>query len=172
MMLDLASAQLSYKQLLELVSQLLAENERLRAEIEQLKRKNGRSAAPFSKNKRKRNPKRPGRKPDQGPFNNRPAPPEETYSAPPVDVPVTETNCPECGCELSEEIKEIVTNTEIPPAPKPKVKAYRIKIRACRRCQRKVRGRHPEVAPDQFGATAHRLGSRAQAAAHTLHYGE
>jgi len=35
-----------------------------------------------------------------------------------------------------------------------------------------VRGRHPEVAPDQFGATAHRLGSRAQAAAHALHYGE
>ena len=50
MMLDLASAQLSYEQLLELVSQLLAENERLRAEIERLKRKDARSAAPFSKN--------------------------------------------------------------------------------------------------------------------------
>lgn len=172
MMLDLASAQLSYEQLLELVNQLLAENERLRAEIEQLKRSNTRSAAPFSKNKRKKNPKRPGRKPGQGPFNNRPAPPEEAHSAPPVDVPVTETNCPECGGELGEETEEIVTTAEIPPAPKPEVKAYRVKIRACSRCQRKVRGRHPEVAPDQFGATAHRLGSRAQAAAHALHYGE
>src|SRR5262249_47216626 len=39
-------------------------------------------------------------------------------------------------------------------------------------CRRRVRGRHPEVAPDQFGATAHRLGSRAQAAAHALYYGD
>jgi hypothetical protein len=69
MMLDLAFAQLSYEQLLELVSQLLAENERLRAEIEQLKRKNGRSAATFGKNKRKKNPKRPGRK--RGLFSRR-----------------------------------------------------------------------------------------------------
>lgn len=172
MMIDLASAQLSYKQLLELVSQLLAENERLCAEIEQLKRNNARSAAPFSKNKRKKNPKRPGRKPGQGPFKNRPAPPEEAYSAPPVDVPVSETNCPECGGDLGEETQEVVTNTEIPPGPAPQVKAYRIKIRTCCRCKRKVRGRHPEVAPDQYGATAHRLGARAQAAAHILHYGD
>jgi transposase len=179
MNLDFNLAQLSAEQLLELVRRLIAENEQLRAEnaqlraeIEELKRKNARPAAPFSKNKRKKNPKRPGRKPGQGPFNNRPAPPEEAYSAPPVDVPVTESNCPACGGELGEEAEEIATNTEIPPAPKPEVKAYRVKILACRQCQRKVRGRHPEVAPDQFGATAHRLGSRAQAAAHALHYGE
>lgn len=35
-----------------------------------------------------------------------------------------------------------------------------------------MRARHPAVAPDQFGATAHRLGPRAQAAAATLHYGD
>jgi hypothetical protein len=173
MMHDLASAQLSYEQLLDLVSQLLAENERLRAEIEQLKRKNARSAAPFSKNKREKNPKRPRRKPGQGPFNNRPAPPEEAYSALPVDVPVTETNRLECGGELGEETEDIDANTEIPPAPAPQVKAYRIEIRrACCRRKRRVRGRHPEFAPGQYGATAHRLGSRAQAAAHALHYGE
>jgi hypothetical protein len=88
-MLDLASAQLSYEQLLELVSQLLAGNELLRAGIEHLSRKESWSAAPFSKNKRKKNPKRPGHKPGQGPFNNRPAPPEEAYSALPVDAPVS-----------------------------------------------------------------------------------
>jgi transposase len=172
MTLDPNLAQLSARQLLELVRQLIAENAQLRTEIEELKRKNARPAAPFSKNKREKNPKRPGRKPGQGPFNNRPAPPEEAYSAPPVDVPVTETNCPECGGQLSEESEEIVTNAEIPSAPKPEVKAYRVKIRACRQCRRKVRGRHPEVAPGQFGATAHRLGPRARAAAHALHYGE
>lgn len=34
-----------------------------------------------------------------------------------------------------------------------------------------MRGRHPDLALDQAGATAHRLGPRVMAAAHTLHYG-
>jgi transposase len=170
---------LSHEQLLELVRQLIAENGRLRAEnthlregIEQLKRKNARSAAPFSRNQGKKDPKRPGRKPGQGEFCNRPVPAEEDYSGPAVDVPVSETLCPDCGGDLREGGEEIVTNTEIPPAPRPEVKAYRVRIRVCCKCQRKVRGRHPEVAPDQFGSTAHRLGPRAQAAAHLLYYGD
>lgn len=171
--------QLSHEQLLKLVRQLMAEigrlrteNTHLREEIEQLKRRNARSAAPFSKNKRKQDPKHPGRKPGQGEFRNRPVPPEEDHSGPPVEVLVTETVCPDCGGDVMEDGEEIVTTTEIPPAPRPEVKAYRIRIRVCCKCQRKVRGRHPEVAPDQCGATAHRLGPRAQAAAHLLHYGD
>ena len=158
--------------MLELIRQLLADNARLRAEIEELKRKNARSAAPFSKNKHKKNPKRPGRKAGQGIFRNRPAPPEEEYSGPLEDVPVKEIACPACGGELVETGTEVVTTTELPPAPKPEVKASRVHIHSCRECQRKVRGRHPGVAPDQFGATAHRLGARAQAAAAALHYGD
>ncbi len=179
MNLDLNPAQLNTEQLLELVRRLIAENEKLRtenaqlrAEIEELKRKNARPAAPFSKNKRKKNPKRPGRRPGQGKFRNRTAPSAEEYSGPVEDVPVKETACPECGGDLIGEDEEIGANTEIPEAPAPEVKAYRVHSRTCCRCQRKVRGRHPEVAPDQFGATAHRLGPRAQAAAHTLHYGD
>lgn len=169
---NLDPAQLSREQLLELLRQLIADNARLRAEIEELKRKNARSAAPFSKNKRKKNPKRPGRKAGQGVFSNRTTPSEEQYTEPIQDVPVAETACPDCGGELIEADDEIVTNTELPPAPKPEVKAYRVHLRSCRQCQRKVRGRHHEIAPDQFGATAHRLGPRAQAAAATLHYGD
>lgn len=172
MNLNLDPVQLSPEQLLELVRQLVADNARLRAEIEELKRKNARSAAPFSKNKRKKNPKRPGRKAGQGSFHNRPAPSEEHYTTPLEEVPVEEMECPACGGELVGTDTEIVTNTELPPAPKPEVKAYRVHIRSCRQCQRKVRGRHLEIAPDQFGATAHRLGPRAQAAAATLHYGD
>lgn len=171
-MADITPGQMSNEQLIELVKRLLAENERLRLEIEELKRKNARSAAPFSKSKRKKDPKRPGRKPGQGPFGNRAVPPEEAYTAPIVDVLVTEETCPECGGEFGEETEEIVTNTGIPPAPKPEIQAYRVQVRTCRHCRRKTRGRHPEVAPDQFGATAHRLGPRAQAAAHTLYYGD
>jgi hypothetical protein len=33
-----------------------------------------------------------------------------------------------------------------------------------------MRGRHPDIAPDQQGATAHRVGPRAKALAHILHY--
>ena len=31
---------------------------------------------------------------------------------------------------------------------------------ACRSCGKQVRGRHPDVAPDQYGASAHRVGRR------------
>ncbi|MGH8711596.1 MAG: IS66 family transposase [Burkholderiales bacterium] len=172
MNLNLAPAQMSHEQLLELVRQLVADNARLRGEIENLKRKNARSAAPFSKNKPKKNPQPAGRKPGQGTFRNRPAPSQEQYTEPVEDVPVLMTACPDCGGELIEAGEEIVTNTELPPVPKPEVKAYRVHIRCCADCQRTVRGRHRAVAPDQFGATAHRLGPRAQAAGATLHYGD
>ena len=34
-----------------------------------------------------------------------------------------------------------------------------------------MRGQHPDVSPDQYGATAHRVGLRLKAAAHAVHYG-
>ncbi len=48
---------------------------------------------------------------------------------------------------------------------------YRVSVCRCRACGKQVRGQHPEVAPDQYGATAHRVGDLAMAAAHALHYG-
>lgn len=165
------------KQLLVENRQLAAELERLqvviaelRAENERLKNNPPRSAAPFSKNKRKPSPKPPGRKPRKGLFRRRTAPAEADYSAPPVEVPVKQTCCPDCGGPLHEVGSEMVTNTELPPVPKPLVKAYRIQIHTCGHCKRQVRGQHAEVAADQWGATAHRLGPRAQAAAQLLHY--
>jgi transposase len=162
--------QLSYEQLLELVLQLQAENARLRADIELLKQRPPQSGAPFSKNKRKEKPNRPGRKPGQGSFKRRAAPAPESYSAPPEEVPVAETACPGCGGELGAETAELVTVTELPEIPQPVVKAYRVNSRSCGQCHRTMRGRHPDVAPDQSGATAHRLGPRAQAAMSLLHY--
>ena len=46
-----------------------------------------------------------------------------------------------------------------------------VQICRCRSCGMAVRGRHPDVAPDQYGASAHRVGRRVMAAAHVLHYG-
>jgi transposase len=50
------------------------------------------------------------------------------------------------------------------------VTQYRVEVCWCTGCGRKVRGEHPDQALDQYGATAHRLGPRAMAAAHALHY--
>lgn len=145
--------------------------EELRAEIEDLKRSGKRQAAPFSKGTRKQDPKRPGRKPGQGLFKTREAPAPETLSEPPIDVPTVETECPRCGGELDEGRVEEVSTTDLPEVARPRVRLFRVRVRRCRRCKAAVRGRHPEVAPDQRGATAHRFGPRLWAAAHFLHYG-
>jgi transposase len=66
--------------------------------------------------------------------------------------------------------REIVTTTDIPAQPQPEVRLYAVHVSQCGNCGRRVRGRHPEVAPDQHGATAHRVGPRVRALAHILHY--
>src|ERR1035438_2479188 len=82
---------LSREELLEILRRQQREIERLKSENERLKRKL--SAAPFAKGTRKKNPKRPGRKPGQGRFARRRPPPAES-SAETVRVPVEETCCP------------------------------------------------------------------------------
>jgi hypothetical protein len=63
------------------------------------------------------------------------------------------------------------TVTDMPQAAQPEVKSYAVEVRRCERCGQRVRGQHPDVAADQYGATAHRVGPRVKAAAHTVHYG-
>ncbi len=166
---DLAG--LDREALIALILKQAAIIEALRAEIEALKRASKRPAAPFSKGTRKKNPKKPGRKPGQGPFKTCEAPAPETLSEPPIDVPVTETECPKCGGELDEGRVEAVSITDLPEVIRPRVRLFRVRVRRCPRCGAIVRGRHPELACDQRGATAHRLGPRLLAAAHWLHYG-
>ena len=50
------------------IAELTANNDTLRAELEQLTRSRKRQAAPFSKGTRVPAPKPPGRKPGSGPF--------------------------------------------------------------------------------------------------------
>lgn len=157
--------------LIALVLKLGAEVESLRAEVEALKRGGKRQAAPFSKGTRVKNPKRPGRKPGQGLFQRREAPAPERLSEPPIDVPVAESACPTCGGELDGGRVEEASITDLPAVARPRVRLFRVGARRCQACGAAVRGRHPELAADQRGATAHRLGPRVLAAAHCLHYG-
>ncbi len=140
---------------------------RLVEELEKERRQGKRQAAPFRKDKPKKNRKKPGRKPGRGSFSGRTEP---DPTEPPVDVPVKETEC-SCGGQLIDVPTERVTITELPEAPRPVVTPYLVHVCVCDRCGKPVRGKHPDVADDQLGASAHRFGPRARAAAHVLHYG-
>jgi hypothetical protein len=158
----------------ERLEQAEEDNERLRRENEQLRQelKAAGRGSKRGKRKPKANPKRPGRKPGQGPFTFRQAPADTgANSEPPIEVPVTVGQCPCCGGELRYERTDEATVTDMPPAAQPEVKSYAVEVRRCERCGQRVRGQHPDVAPDQYGATAHRVGPRVKAAAHTVHYG-
>ena len=158
----------------ERLEQSNEENERLRRENEQLRRELKAAGRGSKRGRRtpKADPKRPGRKAGQGPFTFRQAPADTGASSePPIEVPVTLGECPCCGGELRYERSEEATVTDMPPAAQPEVKSYAVEVRRCARCGQRVRGQHPDVAPDQYGATAHRVGPRVKAAAHMVHYG-
>lgn len=155
----------------EMIAQLRQENVQLKEEIARLQRTGKRQAAPFSRDTHNPHPKKRGRKPGEGHFTYRDAPSPDSFTDPPVDVPVTEPVCPYCAGELEAAGLEVVTRTDLPLMPRPVVRAYQVQMCRCRNCGRKVRGKHPDVAPDQHGATAHRLGSRLLSAAQVLHYG-
>ena len=159
------------KGLQEQVAELKAANEELQRQLAESQRGGKRQAAPFSKGKRSSNPKRPGRKPDMGLFSYRKPPSPDEVTEPVVEVAVSVEVCPGCGGRLEDEGMGVAYVTDIPPIRRPQVTAYRVQICRCRSCGRQVRGRHPDVAPDQYGASAHRVGRRVMAAAHVLHYG-
>ena len=147
------------------IDRLRQENEQLRKELKAA----GRGKSRRQKRKAKRN--RPGRKAGQGRFTYRDAPPAGAASGPLQPVPVTTTQCPCCGGELEFERTDEVSVTDMPERPQPEVKCYAVEVRRCKGCGKRVRGQHPDVSPDQYGATAHRVGLRLKAAAHALHYG-
>ncbi len=152
-------------------ARLTAANEELHKELAEAKRAGRRQAAPFSKGRRSSKPRRPGRKPGTGQFSYRKPPSADEITEPVVDVPVSGDTCPGCGGVLDDEGVSVAYVTDIPAIRRPQVRAYRVRVCRCRSCGRQVRGEHPEVAPDQYGASAHRVGKRLMAAAHVLHYG-
>ena len=153
------------------VARLTATIKELRKELAEAKRAGKRQAAPFSKGGRTNRPKRPGRKSGIGSFSYRKPPSPDEVTEPPVDVEVAGDSCPGCGGVLEQEGVDVAYVTDIPAMPRPQVTEYRVQVCRCRGCGRRVRGRHPEVGADQYGASAHRVGRRVMAAAHVLHYG-
>jgi|TARA_Y100000310_G_scaffold27025_1_gene25722 transposase len=153
------------------VERLTAVTEGLSKEIADLRRAGKRQAAPFAKGTRATNPKRPGRKPGKGSFSYRKPPSADEVTGAPVGVKVTGDTCPVCGGKLQHERVDVAYVSDVPPTPQPVVTEFRVQVCRCMSCGKQVRGRHPDVAADQYGASAHRIGRRAMAAAHVLHYG-
>jgi transposase len=158
---------LSREELIQIILDLHRMVQEQRSVIDQLKRRGG--AAPFSKGKRKPEPKPPGRKPGPGFFRFRDLP-EQAADGEAISVAVGVRCCPDCGGSLGKARRETVSITDIPAQPRPEVRRYAVEIRDCTKCGRKIRGQHPAIAPGQQGATAHRLGPHIRALAHVLHY--
>ena len=153
------------------VARLTTTIKELRKQLAAAQRAGKRQAAPFSKGERVSKPRRPGRKPGTGNFSYRKPPAVDELTEPTIDVSVSEESCPGCGGILEHEGESLAYVTDIPPMSRPQVTEYRVQVCRCVSCGRRVRGRHRDVGPDQYGASAHRVGKRVMAAAHMLHYG-
>jgi transposase len=153
------------------VAELLGGNAALKAQLEQRTRDAKRQAAPSSKGQRTAQPQCPGRTPGQGHFTFRTLPRPDQWTASPIEVRLPEPVCPCCGETLQEQRVDFAAITEIPPQPQPVVQPYRVWVYRCPTCDTTVRAPHPDLAPDRYGATAHRMGPRVMAAAHATHYG-
>ena len=155
----------------ELIAVVMALEDRhygLLKRVDELERRAAKTAAPFSKNKRKMDPQRPGRKAGQGKFENRTAPSESEMT----QIEQVELELEVCGCggKLEGLGVDLVSVTDIPQHPKAEIKGYLIRLKGCEACGKKYRAEHPEVASDQYGATAHRIGARLMSFGHGLHY--
>jgi transposase len=148
-------------------ARLERERDRLRREIERVtqafeaaQRAGKRQAAPFSKGAPAAHPRRPGRR--RGRRYGRHA-----HRQPPaaidqrIDVALPE-QCPHCGGGLTE--TRIATQIqEDLPVVRPHVRRFDVHVGQCRRCGRRVQGRHPLQTSEALGAASTHLGPHAVA---------
>src|SRR5437667_2013434 len=136
---------------------LRQEVERVRKELEAALRASKRQAAPHSRGELKANPTPPGRKPGRayGRRACRPIPPRLDER---IDVALPK-HCPRCGGGVELERRapqypeEIVRRTV--------VRRFDIAVGRCRRCGRRVQGRHPLQTSDAVGVGSVQLGPEA-----------
>ena len=154
--------------LIKLVLALREQNQQLQEQLDRLL-KSGSRQQRRSSGGRSSPPKRPGRRSGEGTFRHRDAPDPQSYTSL-EQVEIDQQSCPRCQGVLVADGYETVTMTDLPKQLTPEIRAWRLALCRCNACGRRVRAEHPEVAADQRGATAHRLGERVQAFACWLHY--
>jgi transposase len=167
-------AQPTYQNLIDENQRLREENRRLRMRVdtleaqvrrlttllEQAQRTGKRQAAPFSKGTPKQNPKPTGRKTGEhyGPKAHRPLPEHKPDEIIDVALP---RQCPDCGGDAQEDHVDHQFQVEIPRQPI--VRRFDIHVGRCRRCGRRLQGRHPLQTSNATGAATSQLGPDLQA---------
>ena len=147
------------RQQAEQIRQQAEQIEQLLKRIEQLERQQRKYAAPHSRGSRKAHPKTAGRRAGEGVFTyKRPPAPEQEDVV--INVPTPNT-CTACGYvgELIFKRHDRAWISDL-PAQTVQITAYHVPVMACPQCGQAVRGAHPDLQPDQRGATAHRCGPR------------
>ncbi len=114
--------------------------EQLQQEVEKLKRRGKRQAAPFSKGSPKAKPKKPGRKrgKEHGGTSQRPVPKEADETIRVACPPY----CPHCAAQLRLEEERRQFQIDL-PAIQPHTTEFVVEIGRCLGCGRRVQGRHP-----------------------------
>ena len=155
----------------ELRAALAARDQRiaeLEKSLEEARRAGKRQAAPFSKGDPKPEPGRPGRKSGKahGRHGHRMAP---TRADRELEAPAPLV-CPHCGGDTDLERIAEQYQTDLPD-PEPVTTRFKVHVRRCRDCGRRLQGRHPEQTSDALGAAAAQIGPHLTGLAALLHYG-
>jgi transposase len=151
---------------------LAAKDERIKeleGTLADARRSGKRQAAPFSKGGPKDEPARPGRKAGDahGRHGHRMVP----TGAPDIDLDAPLPSCcPFCGGDLDHERGADQWQVDIGDLA-PVTTRFRVGLGRCRRCRRRVQGRHPAQVSDALGAAGSQIGPNAKAWATWLHYG-
>jgi transposase len=137
---------------------LRQENERLKRQLEEAQRANKRQAAPFSRGRRKANPKPPGRKSGAA-YGQRhsKAIPEKVDEVIAVPLPA------HCGCGGTVRMEKVESQYQHELVRKTIWRRFDIAIGRCQACHQRVQGRDPRQTCDALGAAAVQLGPHALA---------
>jgi transposase len=137
---------------------LREENERLKRQLEEAQRANKRQAAPFSRGRRKANPKPPGRKSGTA-YGQRhsKAIPEQVDEVIAVPPPL------QCSCGGALQVEKIVSQFQHEIVRKTIWRRLDIPVCRCTVCHKRVQGRDPRQTSDALGAAAVQLGPDALA---------
>jgi len=140
---------------------LRKENEKLKRQLEEAQRAAKRSAAPFSRGKRKENPQKPGRKSGKahGPHHRKKIP-EKVDEVIAVAVP---ERCADPNCPGTLQVERIEAQYQQEIVRKTFWRRFDIAICRCQRCGKRVQGRHPLQTSQALGAAAVQLGPEALA---------
>jgi transposase len=146
------------------LARALAENDRLRKQLEEALRANKRSAAPFSKGEPKNHPKPPGRKPGAA-YGQRATRPVPSRVDEQIPVPLP-PHCPHCHGpvilnETRPQYQEDILRMTI-------IRRFDVEVGTCACCGRQAQGRHPLQTSDSLRVGEVQVGPEAVSMAAVL----